>query len=98
MIPTETIEAYCEYIKNDYLNWTRRTPEFVVTYKTGNKYIKITTNSLVHSFIVNTDKDEKFPLGTILMAKSWKGPARNYSRGNVMFDGGYNRIRWTGAA
>ena len=63
--------------------------------KFGTKYIKVLSGGSAHSFIVNTDKDEKFKKGDILMAASWSTPARNFPRGNI-FDDDYN-VRWTGA-
>jgi len=71
--------------------------EFVegVSFTAGSKYIKVVTGGSVHSFVVNSETDSKFPLGTILKAASWKTPARNFGRGNVLeetFDG----VRWTG--
>ena len=73
------------------------TKEFVesVDFTVGSKYIKVVTGGSVHSFVVNSETDSKFPLGTILKAASWKTPARNFGRGNVLeetFDG----VRWTG--
>ena len=64
-------------------------------YKTGNKYIKITTKNggSVWGFVVNTDKDKKFNYGDILMAAGYNAPARNAARGNVFK--GYT-INWTG--
>ena len=60
----------------------------------GNKYIKVITGSSVWGFIVNTDKDNKFRRGDLLLAAGWRTPARNKARGNIL-DGGYT-IRWTG--
>ena len=70
--------------------------EFVenISYKVGNKYIKIITNRSVWGFVVNTDTDKKFRKGDILKAAGWNAPARNAARGNIV-DGGYN-IDWTG--
>jgi hypothetical protein len=42
------------------------------------------------------DDDGKFKRGDILKAASWKAPAKNFSRGNVL-TGTLNRITWTGA-
>ena len=66
-----------------------------LTYKTGNKYIKVfTEGGSVWGFVVNTDNDKKFRKGDILKAAGYAAPARNAARGNIL-DGGYT-IRWTG--
>ena len=60
----------------------------------GSKYIKVISNGSVSAFIVNTENDKKFRYGDILKAASYKAPARNAARGNIL-DGGYP-INWTG--
>jgi hypothetical protein len=66
-----------------------------ITYKIGNKYIKVfTEGGSVWGFVVNTDKDKKFRKGDILKAAGYAAPARNKARGNIV-DGGYT-INWTG--
>lgn len=63
----------------------------------GNKYIKVLTNRSVHSFIVAVETP-KFKVGDILMAKSFKAPATNFARGNILdpkFD--FSKVRWAGA-
>ena len=63
----------------------------------GSKYIKVTRSdnqTSVHSFIVNIHNDKKFKYGDILMAASWKAPARNFARGNVFEE---YKVKWTGA-
>ena len=63
----------------------------------GNKYIKVLTNRSVHSFIVAV-ATPKFKVGDILMAKSFKAPATNFARGNILdpnFD--FTKVRWAGA-
>ena len=67
-----------------------------ITFKVGNKYIKvIREGNGVWGFVVNTDDDKKFKKGDILKAAGWAAPARNFPRGNII-DGGYN-VNWTGA-
>ena len=65
-------------------------------YKTGNKYIKITTKNggSVWGFIVATDDHKKFKKGDILKAAGFNSPATNAARGNI-FDDSY-MIQWTG--
>lgn len=71
--------------------------EFIENFqiKFGNKYIKIINRGGVAAFIVNTDKDNKFKMGDILLPAGYAAPARNHARGNIL-DGNYE-IRWTGA-
>ena len=66
-----------------------------ITFKMGNKYIKVVTNNTVWGFVVNTDNDKKFKKGDILKAAGWAAPARNFPRGNIL-EGGYT-VGWTGA-
>jgi hypothetical protein len=102
--------ALIENIKEDYLNWTTRCAKGTlseinktmiadfnekITFKMGNKYIKVVTNNTVWGFVVNTDNDKKFKKGDILKAAGYAAPARNFARGNII-EGGYT-IRWTGA-
>jgi hypothetical protein len=42
------------------------------------------------------EDDNKFKKGDILMAASWKAPAKNFARGNII-EGNMSRIQWTGA-
>ena len=59
----------------------------------GQKFIKITNGNGVKAFIVKEDNG-KFKKGDILKPASWRAPAKNSARGNVL-DGGY-AIQWTG--
>ena len=70
--------------------------EYVTTLREtyGSKYIKVISNGSVSAFIVNTENDKKFRYGDILKSASWKAPARNAARGNVL-EGNYD-INWTG--
>ena len=60
----------------------------------GRTYIKLTSNGSVKGFIVKKPT-KGFKVGDMLMPASYKAPATNFSRGNV-FDGLFDRIRWTG--
>ena len=105
------IAKYVDHIKADYISWQNRTSDidpiklqvrqdmierFVnsVTVEAGSKYAKIVSNGSVHSFVVL--KDGKFPRGSILKAASWRAPATNFVRGNVL-DGNFDCATWTGA-
>ena len=59
----------------------------------GLKYIKVTNDGSVKAFIVKSDNG-KFKSGDILKPASWKAPAMNSARGNVL-SGNYS-IQWTG--
>ena len=66
-----------------------------ISYKVSPKYIKVLQNGSVHSFVVN-DLNNKFPLGSILKAASWKAPALNFKRGCVLSEN-FSGVSWTGA-
>jgi hypothetical protein len=100
------INAYLDYIKADYAKWMSQSPsetrermtkQFIdsVRIEEGSKYIKVITESFVHSFIVKEDGG-KFKAGDILKAASWSSPAKNFARGNVL-NGNFSVITWTGA-
>ena len=59
----------------------------------GQKFIKVTNNGSVKAFVVKQD-DGRFKMGDILKASSWRAPAKNRARGNVL-EGNY-AIQWTG--
>ena len=59
----------------------------------GQKFIKVTNNGSVKAFIVKQD-DGRFKMGDILKPASWRAPAKNSARGNVL-EAGY-AIQWTG--
>ena len=59
----------------------------------GQKFIKITNGNGVKAFIVKEDNG-KFKRGDILKPASWRAPAKNSARGNVL-EGNY-AIQWTG--
>ena len=59
----------------------------------GQKFIKVTNNGSVKAFIVKADGG-RFKMGDILKASSWRAPAKNRARGNVL-EANYS-IQWTG--
>ena len=109
-LPVEFLTDYANYVKTDYIKWWGKKvndkhvqemiDEFVITFEPGSSYIKVVkadldgTHRSVHSFIVN--KAGKFPLGTILKSASWKAPATNFGRGNLLDRQTWNRVTWTG--
>lgn len=108
-LPVQFIEDYMSFAKSDYIAWWREPKrsephvqqmiaDFKMTYEVGSSYIKVIKKSgqsgSVHSFIVN--KAGKFPLGTILKAASWKAPATNFGRGNLLDRSTWGRVTWTG--
>jgi hypothetical protein len=100
------LTTYLEYIKTNYANWMNQTPSNIrermiqefndtIRIEEGRKYIKVITGTSVHSFIVK-ETFGKFQKGDILMAASWRAPATNFTRGNVL-NGNFSRVTWTGA-
>ena len=101
------VQQYMEAIKADYrgrgeLSEIRKemVKEFdaSIRYEIHRKFIKVITGpqTSVHSFIVR-ENDGKFKRGDILKAASWKAPAKNFARGNVLSMIHLNAVRWTGA-
>jgi hypothetical protein len=101
------LAALVEKAKADYFNWNKNRASDPVVAKMidafngsirieeGSKYYKVIRENSVHSFVVKKDGG-KFRVGDILKAASWRAPAMNFARGNVL-EGTLDRIRWTGA-
>ena len=72
-----------------------------LVYEYGSKYIKVISGkrnqNSVCLFVVNTDRDKKFRFGDILKPAGWAAPARNFARGNIFEENGFDRVQWTGA-
>ena len=110
-IADSAMQKYLDYIKADYAKWSssRSNDPHVqdmiakfnndISYKVSPKYIKVILKGIlggsVHSFVVN-DLNNKFPLGSILKAASWKAPALNFKRGCVLSEN-FSSVSWTGA-
>ena len=72
--------------------------ENIILEQGGSKYYKIVVGKpnagrSVFGFIVK-ESDEKFKKGDLLKPASWKSPAKNKARGNVLT--GKYPINWTG--
>ena len=100
------LNEYLEHIKADYRKrFNGRNDEIALKMieefentlriERGSKYIKVITNSSVHSFVCYRDLG-KFTKGDILKAASWRSPARNFARGNVCAKD-FSTVTWTGA-
>ena len=100
-----------DHMRNDYIGWSRSGGRDIseqilsdsekrycdgLHYTVGQKYIKVISESgSVSGFIVNTENDKKFALGDILKPAGWRGPAKNFARGNIL-ERNFSRLRWTG--
>jgi hypothetical protein len=100
------LSSYLEHIKTSYRTWNRSgnaeiinqmIAEFEtgVSVERGSKYLKVVSRGSVHSFIV-IKGDGKFKVGDILKAATFKAPATNFNRGNIL-TGDFSRVTWTGA-
>ncbi len=94
----ELLEDVPDYRKS---HWSRQVEDMIERFegdfeiKTGRKYIKVINRGEAWAFVVNTDDDDMFDKGDILMAAGWAAPARNRARGNVL-EGDLTWIKWTG--
>ena len=96
------IQEYVAHLQKDYDS--KGSNQFIeFHYVTGRKYVHVYMNHVgqfsigqrsSHSWIM-IDDDKKFKQGDILKSASWKAPARNFGRGNVLC-GGFKHIRWCG--
>jgi len=89
------MNEYAEHLIEDY---GRPDSDFKVDFIPGNKFIKVAVgtngNRSCHSFIV-IQPHGAFAFGDILKAATWKAPAKNFARGNVL-TGDFKSIRWCG--
>lgn len=104
---TQALSDYAEYLKANYnqRGYSRPDRQLTVEFDFGAKFIKVIvghtgdTQRSSHSFIViNEYKGAKntFKHGDILKSASWKAPAKNFARGNVL-EKNYGTIAWCGA-
>jgi hypothetical protein len=94
------IGAYLEYIRQDYKKWqtgmsSMNTDELMIKefndtlrVEEGSKYFKVIRDNSVHCFI---DKD-----GFIWKPASWRGPTKNFHRGNINVPESYSNHSWNG--
>ena len=98
---TAAMDQLLTNIKSDYIDefkGRRIESHFSLDYEVGSKYIKVVKKhngigESVWGFVVNSYTDSKFRKGDLLMAASWRAPARNFPRGNVFEN---YKVRWVG--
>ena len=106
------LQAYADYLKADYNSRSYSKSlnrQLVVEFDIGSKFIKVivghSTDGVVdshrssHSFICVKEyqgKKNLFVPGDILKSASWRAPAKNFSRGNIL-EKSYGSISWCGA-
>ena len=86
---------YLDHLRKDYGSNGYVNKEF--SYECGRKYVHVIMSDnqrSSHSWIMLQD-DKKFKRGDILKSATWRGPARNFKRGNIL-TGDYKTIRWCG--
>jgi hypothetical protein len=89
------LQEYVNHLEDDYRKRGYCKKRYY--YEIGRKYVHIIMEDnqrSSHSWVMIND-DKKFKRGDILKSASWKAPARNFARGNVLC-GGYKHIKWPG--
>jgi hypothetical protein len=89
------LQEYVKHLANDYAKNGYNNKQFY--YEVGRKYVHIIMSDnqrSSHSWVMLED-DKKFKRGDILKSATWRGPARNFARGNVL-TGEFKHIRWAG--
>jgi len=101
------LDDYADYLKANYnaRGYSRPDRQLTVEFDVGSKFIKVIvghtndTSRSSHSFIVLGEyKGAKntFKHGDILKSASWRAPAKNFARGNIL-ENDYGTISWCGA-
>ena len=92
----EGLQEYVAHLQNNYKSYGYQRRIF--QYEFHRKYVHIISTDdnqrSSHSWVMIND-DKKFKQGDILKSASWKAPARNFMRGNVL-RGTFKNIRWCG--
>lgn len=100
------LTAYFDAMRKDYGQTSRDVNRYnIYADKPGQKFLRIINNSWgqrsSHSFIVikahKTSSGLDLKVGDILKCASWKAPALNFIRGNIL-EPNYGNCAWTGAA
>jgi hypothetical protein len=89
------LNDYIAHLQADYDRNGRNNKRFY--FEIGRKYVHVIMEDnqrSSHSWVV-IQPDAKFKFGDILKSASWKAPAKNFSRGNVI-EGNFSHIRWCG--
>jgi hypothetical protein len=97
-----SVQEYVSHLQADYDS--RSGNQFIeFKYELGRKYVHVIMHHVgqfsinqrsSHSWIM-MDDDKKFKRGDILKSASWRAPARNFMRGNVL-RGTFKNIKWSG--
>lgn len=87
---------YVGSTSNETIQQMNKQFEEAISFTEGKSYIKVCTNTSVHSFIVKTD-GPKFKKGDILKAASWASPSKNFTRGNIFNPESFENVNWSGA-
>lgn len=103
------LDALFDAIGDDYARWlpapNATRDAAIARFRAGlgcdlgaaKKYARVTTEGSAWGFIVLTDADPRFPVGSILKTASWAKPALNKPRGNVITRD-FSWVNWTGPA
>lgn len=104
MITEQHLQNYLNHIAHQYTKWhklmgfnneSNSIEKFKnsLRYQEGKTFIKIIREGSVHSFIVK-EGNKQFQEGDVLKAASWKAPAKNFARGNIL-NNDLNNIDWS---